>query len=64
MLGYGIAIGVVIGLAAGVFLVRYGMGLGEKMTWAARDGIPALHEYDKPLAQANTSGESDMTVEG
>jgi len=63
MLGYGIAIGFAIGLIMGAVLVRYGMGLAEKMVYGAKDDRPVLSAYDAPLEQATTADE-DADLDG
>ena len=47
----------VAGAVFGVGVVRYGMGLGERMAYGAKDGYPALSEYDTPVEQTHTSND-------
>lgn len=58
-LAIGFAMGLLIGAAGGAALMRYGMGLGEKMAWGAKEGRPALTEWDAPLEQNHTNGATD-----
>jgi hypothetical protein len=62
LLGLGLAIGMGLGLAAGAALMRYGMGLGERMAWGAKEGRPALTEWDAPLEQSRTGENDDQEI--
>jgi hypothetical protein len=56
MAGMYFGIGVLVGMAAAAVLMRYAIGLGEKMAYGAKEGVPALGRYDAPLLQETTAG--------
>ncbi len=55
MVVYGIVV-FVLGLASGVVITRYGIGLGMKIVYRARDEIP-LDEKVQPIEQEFTDEE-------
>jgi hypothetical protein len=60
MLGLGMAIGMFIGLVSATVLMRYALGLGEKIAWAAKEGRPVFSEYEPAIQQSHTDGTTDL----
>ena len=63
MIGYGIAIGMVVGLllggVGGVVAVRWGMGIHERIVLGAADGEPVFRAVDSPYLKSQTDQEDD-----
>jgi hypothetical protein len=61
---YSLLTGFSIGLISGVTLVRYGIGLGAKITQRVQEGLPAFGRLDKvPVTQTHTSGIDEIEQE-
>lgn len=62
-IGIAVGVGMSIGLLAGAGLVRYGMGLAERVMYGAKDNAPSLTRYDRPLEQASTADDDDQEID-
>lgn len=54
--------GLVSGLVSALILIRYGIGLGARLVYRTKEGLPAFGKVEEPTEQTHT-GDYDEVEE-
>lgn len=63
MFAVGLIVGILVGMGSAVILIRYAMGLHEKIAFGGKDQVPVLGEWQLPITQSHTGDEREEEEE-